>query len=84
MPADASPALANVRADLGEHWRAEVFPEIPSIPTIRGHDARAWLVSAFGLPNAYPQKGEFLFSRCRELFVDDEEDGKPVAFWIHD
>lgn len=88
MPADSPPAAADVcsplPADFAESWRAQVYPEISGIPTIRGRCARRALVSAFGLPNAYPQKGEFLFRPCRELFVNDDEDGKPVAFWIPD
>jgi hypothetical protein len=52
------------------------------LPTFSGDDARRALVRRWGLPNAWPREGEVLFGSCRVLFVDDDRDGKPVAYWI--
>lgn len=57
------------------------LPELPGVPTYRGRLARRELVARYGLPNAYPRKGERLFGAGRVLFVDDDKDGRPVAFW---
>lgn len=61
------------------------------LPHYRGPAARRWLVGLWGLPNACPAPAElrqrgplaFLGTR-RELFVDDEHDGAPVATWEPD
>jgi hypothetical protein len=66
-----------------EPHRAEIYPEL-EVPTFSGARARRALVAAHGLPNSYPRRGEFFLGRCRVLFVDDEQDGKPMAFWIPD
>lgn len=52
------------------------------IPTFSGREARKALVALWGLPNACPRQGEDLFGNCRVLFVDDENGGAPVAYWI--
>jgi hypothetical protein len=54
------------------------------IPTYQGAACRRLLVGQFGLPNAAPFPGEFLFTCTREVFVDDDHDGRPVAYWIPD
>ena len=51
------------------------------LPLFRGKEARRQLFKRFGLPNAHPRKGEPLFGISRSLFVDDEQDGKPIAFF---
>ena len=52
------------------------------IPTFSGSEAREALVRLWGLPNSCPRPGESLFGNCRVVFVDDENDGVPVAYWI--
>jgi hypothetical protein len=53
------------------------------IPTFSGTEARRALVRQWGLPNSCPRQGESpLGARCRLLFVDDANDGAPVAYWI--
>lgn len=52
------------------------------IPTFQGKTTWKELFSQYGLPNAAPQIGESYFGNCRVLFVDDFDDGKPVAYWI--
>lgn len=61
------------------------FPESNHpIPTYRGVEARRELTRRWGLPWADPRKGESLFGNCRILFVDDDNDGTPVAYWVPD
>ena len=52
------------------------------IPTFSGQEARKALVAQWGLPNTCPREGEDHFGNCRVLFVDDERDGAPVAYWV--
>lgn len=52
-----------------------------SIPTVRGSWWRRTLMRRYGLPNAWPTRGERVFGSCRLLFVDDNLDGKPIAYW---
>jgi hypothetical protein len=51
------------------------------IHTYHSSFVRRMLVAWYGLPNAWPRRGESVFKTRRELFVDDEQDGLPVAFW---
>ena len=54
-----------------------------SVPTFREPADRKRLVREYGLPNAAPLPGQSLFTRgCRELFVDDDRDGEPVAYFL--
>lgn len=62
------------------------FPILPerfenSLPVFQGKQAYKELFRRFGIPNAAPRPGESLFGNCRSLFVDDENDGQPVAYW---
>lgn len=44
---------------------------------------RRRLARRFGPPNADPRPGDFPFSRLsRVRFVDDDQNGRPVAYWI--
>lgn len=54
-----------------------------NIPTYYGKEAYKKLVRRYGLPNAAPKKGESLFGKCRVLFVDDDNNGRPVAYWTY-
>lgn len=54
-----------------------------NIPTYHGKEAYRKLSRRYGLPNAAPEKGESLFGRCRVLFVDDDDNGRPVAYWTY-
>jgi hypothetical protein len=63
------------------------FPFTPlrfedGLPAFEGREARKELVRRFGLPNAAPMIGEKIFSCTRCMFVDDDQDGKPIAYWI--
>ncbi len=51
------------------------------LPVFRGKAARKELVRRFGLPNAVPGQGETPFGNARCLFVDDWNDGKPIAYF---
>jgi hypothetical protein len=57
-----------------------------SIPTYSGNDAKAALAYRFGPPNQYPRLIDgpppVFGSASRVLFVDDHDDGRPVAFWL--
>ena len=54
------------------------------IPTFSGQDARRGLTRRWGLPNAAPRPGtrDRYFGKGRVLFVDDFDDGRPVAYWV--
>lgn len=65
----------------GFDWLMNEYPSDHDIPTYTGDDARKALCSKYGLPNAAPRPGESFFGDCRVLFVDDYDDGKPVAYW---
>lgn len=53
-----------------------------------GQEARDWLVCRYGIPNAFPtdkainEFGVGAYIRAsRVMFVDDENNGEPVALW---
>jgi hypothetical protein len=48
----------------------------------KGQEAYKELFRRFGIPNAAPLEGEGPFSSTRSLFVDDDNDGEPVAYLI--
>ena len=50
------------------------------LPVFHGPAARKELTRRFGLPNAVPQPGESPFKASRVLFVDDDHEGKPIAY----
>ena len=59
------------------------------VPVFRGRRARRALVALYGLPNAAASRDELAaqpalaaFTTDRSLFVDDGQDGKPMALWI--
>lgn len=59
------------------------------IPTFRGRRHRSRLFRLYGLPNVWPSDRDVKrngalapFRRARVLFVDDDRDGAPVAFWL--
>jgi hypothetical protein len=52
------------------------------IPVYTGRRARRGLTRMWGLPNACPRLGEPLFGRSRVVFVDDDQDGQPMAYWV--
>lgn len=54
------------------------------VPTLRGAVARRALTRLYGPPNAAPLPGESPFGRCRVLFVDDFNGGRPVAYCVND
>lgn len=54
------------------------------IPVLTGSATRRWLVKNFGLPNAWPRDGETPWQTERQLFVDDDDGGRSVAFWVPD
>ena len=63
----------------------EGFPFAPvqfghGLPVFRGIQARKELVRRFGIPNAAPRPGETPFGNTRCVFVDDDNDGKPIAY----
>ena len=63
----------------------EGFPVAPlrfedGLPVFRGIQARKELVRRFGLPNATPGPGETPFGNTRCVFVDDDNDGKRIAY----
>ena len=63
--------------------RMNIVPrEIPGIPTYTGRAAYKELFSRWGVPNSCPRLGERHFGRSRVLFVDDDNDGEPQAYWI--
>jgi hypothetical protein len=43
---------------------------------------RRRLFAMYGLPNAAPLPHETPFGQCREQFVDDDEDGRPAAYFV--
>ena len=49
--------------------------------TFSSKEERRKLFRLYGVPNAAPCEGESPFGDCRVAFVDDDEDGKLVAFW---
>ncbi len=61
------------------------FPFAPvrteqGLPVFRGKQARKELTHRFGLPNAAPRPGESPFGNTWCLFVDDGNNGKPIAY----
>lgn len=59
-------------------------PDHEGIPTYSGRDARRSLFRRWGIPNAAPRPVDSLFGVTRVLFVDDFDDGRPVAYWVPD
>lgn len=59
------------------------------IPTFHSWADRRELLRRWGLPNSAPTPAElakwgqlaFLRPHTRDLFVDDDRDGEPVAYW---
>ncbi|RLC88672.1 MAG: hypothetical protein DRJ03_02005 [Chloroflexi bacterium] len=49
-----------------------------------GKEARKQLTRLWGVPNSCPRLGESYFGRSRVVFVDDDNDGKPMAYWVPD
>lgn len=74
------PAVARLQDEFEEFWRAKVSPEKSGNPALSGQASWRGPFGAYWLPNAYPRQGEFLFGCGVVLFVDDEQEGKPVAF----
>lgn len=58
--------------------------EVPEIPTYTGKEAHRMLLRKWGLPNSCPRPNEGFFGRGRVLFVDDDDNGCPVAYWVPD
>ena len=59
------------------------------VPVFRGGAARRALVALYGLPNAAPSIEELavrpvmaVLHTPRSLFVDDDQDGRPMAVWV--
>ena len=59
------------------------------VPVFRGCAARRALVALYGLPNAARTPEELtarpalaFITTGRSLFVDDDQDGRPMAVWI--
>ena len=55
-----------------------------AIPTFSGRDARRALTRRWGLPNTAPRPCDPFFGNSRCVFVDDDDDGRPVAYWLPD
>jgi len=55
-----------------------------SLPTYHSRGMRCRLTRRYGLPNAAPHPGEDVFTTDRVLFVDDDRDGAPIAYWEPD
>lgn len=55
-----------------------------NIPTYSGREKYKELFRRYGCPNSAPRVGESHFGSCRVLFVDDDNDGKPMAYWVPD
>lgn len=58
------------------------------VPVFRGRAAWRALFALYGIPNAAPTPEErasrgvlACFASRRALFVDDHQDGRPVAIW---
>ena len=63
--------------------------EFGFLPLYRGKNARVKLQRHFGLPNTFPHPERIrtasinsMLSSRRLLFVDDYDDGDPVALWV--
>ena len=56
---------------------------LDGLPVYLGQEAYKELFRLWGIPNWMPLPGETPFSRKqrRMLFVDDFDDGRPVAYW---
>lgn len=55
------------------------------VPTYCGREKYRELFNRYGPPNVAPVAGGPIFSRdARVLFLDDDLDGKPVAYWVRD
>lgn len=52
-----------------------------ALPTFRTPTMRRLLTALYGLPNAAPRDHETPWNTRRVLFVDDADNGRPVAFW---
>lgn len=51
------------------------------LPTFRSQTMRRILTDLFGLPNAAPRENETPWGTRRVVFVDDADDGRPIAYW---
>ena len=58
--------------------------ELATIPTFKGREAWKRLTRKWGVPNSCPRPKESNFGRCRVVFVDDDNDGEPMAYWVPD
>jgi hypothetical protein len=77
----------NLQPDHAAYDKLPGFPFSPlgfedGLPVFKGQEAYKELFRRFGIPNAAPLEGEGPFSSTRSLFVDDDNDGEPVAYLI--
>lgn len=52
-----------------------------ALPTFHTPAMRRLLNALYGLPNAAPRDDEMPWNTRRVLFVDDDDDGRPIAYW---
>ena len=62
-----------------------------AVPVFRGRAARRALGALYGLPNAAPTPEEraarpvmAFITTSRSLFVDDDQDSRPMAVWTRE